>query len=142
MFYRQYLELIKVFPPVSKLSSGERNVLAEIMRANNLVSKKFKNPEDTDKWPLLMSMGSRKGMRETLGIPEASWNNALSALRKAGILVSNELTPSFRVYPQKSNTISFEFNITKDTNVRVHKDESRGTRDAKPVAEPVPGDVQ
>lgn len=141
-FYRQYLELIKVFPPVNKLSNAELNVLAEIMRTNNETSKKFKDPEDGDKWPLVMSASSRKDMRDRISIPEASWNNALSALRKAGILVDNVLTAPFRVYPQRTNTIGFEFNIKEGTEVRVPQRESGRTGDSSRVARTVPKKLQ
>lgn len=141
-FYRQYLELIKVFPPVNQLSNAELNVLAEIMRTNNETAKKFKDAEDRDKWPLVMSAHSRKQMRERLDVPEASWNNALSGLRKAQVLVDNVLTPPFRVYPQRTNIIGFEFNIEKDTEVRVPERHSDGAGDTGRVARTVAKKLQ
>lgn len=112
MFYRQYVEVVKVFPPINKLNRRELGTLSEIMRKNNELSKKFKDcPEDEDKWTLLMSRQIRKEMRERAGLSIASWNNNLNSLRSAGILIDNKLTESLRVYPTKKNVVSFEFYI-------------------------------
>lgn len=126
-FYRQYLELVRVFPPLNGLSNAELNVLAEVMRYNNEVSPRFKDMEDDNKWPIIMGSEMRKVMRGKLGMNEGSWNNALSALRRSGVLVDNRLTASLRVYPQKMNIVSFEFNVKEEKpEVRVHQEVSGG----------------
>lgn len=126
-FYRQYLELVRVFPPLNGLSNAELNVLSEIMKYNNEVSPRFKDMEDDNKWPIIMGSDMRKVMRARLGMNEGSWNNALSALRRSGVLVDNKLTSSLRVYPQKMNIVSFEFNVKEEKpEVRVHQDVSGG----------------
>lgn len=90
-FFRQYLEVIKIFSPYNKLRAKELDVLAEFMMYNN----KHSSIEYEDRWKLIMHYGVKVEIRDRLGMSEASFNNILSDLRKKKILVNNKIPEKF-----------------------------------------------
>lgn len=126
-FFRLYLELLKALPPLNQLSNKDCNVLAEMMRRNAELSESFKDKEDSKKWELVFSSPTRKDMRKLLGLTEASFNNSVSLLRKAGIIKGNRLSKAFIVYPSDVNKVTFEFRIEKNgTKLQVREEELEG----------------
>lgn len=126
-FFRLYLELLKALPPLNQLSNKDCNVLAEMMRRNAELSESFKDKEDSKKWELVFSSPTRKDMRKLLGLTEASFNNSVSLLRKAGIIKGNRLSKAFIVYPSDVNKVTFEFRIEKNgTKLQVREKELEG----------------
>lgn len=81
-FYRQFLEVLKSVPPINKLRPKELDVLAEIVRQNNLL----KGYPDEHKNSILLSAASKKEIMDKVGIGADSLNNNLSMLRKYNIL--------------------------------------------------------
>lgn len=81
-FYRQFLEVLKSVPPINKLRPKELDVLAEIIRQNNLL----KGYPDEHKNSILLSSASKKEIMDNVGIGADSLNNNLSMLRKYNIL--------------------------------------------------------
>ena len=126
-FFRLYLELLKALPPLNQLSNKDCNVLAEMMRRNAELSESFKDKEDSKKWELVFASSTRKDMRKLLGLTEASFNNSVSLLRKAGIIKGNRLSKAFIVYPSDVNKVTFEFRIEKNgTKLQVREKELEG----------------
>jgi len=126
-FFRLYLELLKALPPLNQLSNKDCNVLAEMMRRNAELSESFKDKEDSKKWELVFASSTRKDMRKLLGLTEASFNNSVSLLRKAGIIKGNRLSKAFIVYPSDVNKVTFEFRIEKNgTKLQVREKQLEG----------------
>lgn len=126
-FFRLYLEILKAMPPLNQLSNKDCNVLAEMMRRNAELSKSFKDEEDPKKWELVFSPATRKEMRKLLGLTEASFNNSVSLLRKAGIIKGNQLSKAFVIYPSDVNKVTFEFRIEKNgTELQVQEEQLEG----------------
>jgi len=126
-FFRLYLELLKAMPPLNQLSNKDCNVLAEMMRRNAELSESFKVKEDPKKWELVFSSSTRKEMRKLLGLTEASFNNSVSLLRKAGIIKGNRLSKAFVVYPSDVNKVTFEFRIENNgTELQVREEQLEG----------------
>jgi len=126
-FFRLYLELLKALPPLNQLSNKDCNVLAEMMRRNAELSESFKDKEDSKKWELVFASSTRKDMRKLLGLTEASFNNSVSLLRKAGIIKGNRLSKAFIVYPSDVNKVTFEFRIEKNgTKLQVREEQLEG----------------
>ena len=89
-FFRQFLELIRSIPPVSKLRPKELDVLAEIMYQND----KYSDLEDNIKQKMVFDTSTRKEMMLNVGITADSFNNNLSILRKHKLLSKeNKLSP-------------------------------------------------
>jgi hypothetical protein len=112
-FFNMYVELMTVQSPINKLRKQERQVLAEIMYQNNLISKDYRNPEDPKKWRELFSYERKQQMAEAVSnMSEASFANCLSSLRKHKLLnIDNYLHERLRVYPNEKNGIVFNFTI-------------------------------
>ena len=126
-FFRLYLEILKAMPPLNQLSNKDCNVLAEMMRRNAELSMSFKDEADPKKWELIFSPTTRKEMRKLLGLTEASFNNSVSLLRKAGIIKGNQLSKAFVIYPSDVNKVTFEFRIKKDgTELQVREKQLEG----------------
>lgn len=99
-FFRQFLELVKGFPPLNLLRPKELDVLAEIMFQNN----KYKDLDKNVKNKVIFNTDTRKEMRTNLNMSEEGFNNNLSILRK------------HKVLDKQNNLISFLSNTiyTKD----------------------------
>jgi hypothetical protein len=114
-------------PPLNQLSNKDCNVLAEIMRRNAELSNSFKVKEDPKKWELVFASSTRKEMRETLSLTEASFNNSVSLLRKAGIIKGGGLSKAFVIYPSDVNKVTFEFRIEENgTELQVREGQLEG----------------
>lgn len=111
-FFLVYIEVISVINPISSLRKQERKLLAELMYMNNVLAKDYKDREDHKKWNALFDYDNKLIMRERLQMAEGTFNNCLTALRKKKLLSKdNYLDKRLRIYPDKKNSITFEFNI-------------------------------
>jgi len=91
-FYRRVLEVVKAMPPINKLRPKELAVLAELMRLND----ELRHLDTVHRYMIINSTETRKKIRTKLDMPEASFNNNISILRKYKILTkSNKLNPFF-----------------------------------------------
>jgi len=107
LFFRQYLELMKVFPPLNSLRSKELDILSELMYYDNRYS--MLNIEDRKK--IIYNTATRNEIRESLKMSEASFNNNLSILRKQGVIKNNIIAPGLIVDPKEAFSINFNFKI-------------------------------
>lgn len=107
-FYRQFLEILRSFPPISKLRPREIEVLTQIMLQND----KYRHLDDDTRSIVVLSTKSRIKMREAVGISEESFNNNLSILRKWKILSKeNKLIKYFdEVNFEDGYKVEFNFN--------------------------------
>lgn len=91
-FYRRFLEVIKSIPPINKLRPKELAVLAEIMKLNS----ELRYLDINNRYIIINSTENRRKIRETLVMPEASFNNNISILKGHKILTKdNRLNPFF-----------------------------------------------
>lgn len=119
-------------PPLNQLSNKDCNVLAEMMRRNAELSDSFKVKEDPKKWELVFASSTRKEMRDALGLTEASFNNSVSLLRKAGIIKEGRLSKAFVIYPSDVNKVTFEFRIEENgTELQVQERQLEGAGEVK-----------
>jgi DNA-binding MarR family transcriptional regulator len=107
LFFRQYLELMKVFPPLNILRSKELDILAELLYYNDHYSSL--NIEDRKK--IIYNTSTRNDIRKSLNMSEASFNNNLSILRKQGVIKNNVIAAGLIVVPDDGFTIGFNFKI-------------------------------
>ncbi len=114
-FFNMYVELMSVKKPISTLRRQEKRVLSELMYWNYMLSKDYTDREDHKKWNALFDYDQKLKMRERLNVSEATMANALTSLRKCGLLSSdNYLHTSLRLYPSSSNSIEFNFELKDD----------------------------
>lgn len=112
LFYRQFLEILRSVPPISKLRPKELAVLAEIMNQNNKYAHLPQNIRKT----MVFSTQVRKEMRDTLNMGEDSFNNNISILRKWKILSKdNDLNKFFEAIVFQDN-YSLEFIFKNKVN--------------------------
>ena len=102
-FFRQYLELVKIFKPFNKLRPKELDVLAEFMYLNN----EYIEVPYEDRWKLIMHYDTKIGIKERLDMGDANFNNILSAFRNKGIMVDKRIESKY-LFNIEDN---FEFKI-------------------------------
>lgn len=106
-FFRQYLELLRGFPPLNILRSKELDLLGELLYYNDRY--KALSPEDRTK--IIYDTATRNEMREVLEMTEASFNNNLSILRKRGVVRGNTIAQGLIVTLDDEFNISFKFKV-------------------------------
>ena len=104
VFYRQYVELLN---PLIKLRPKELDLLAELLYHNN----KLKDIDIKNRWKLILDYDNKKDMATNLDMSVASLGNNLSYLRKKGIIINNQVSNNFLVYPDKNFKLTFNFII-------------------------------
>ena len=109
-FFRQYLELIKVFSPYNKLRPQALDVLAELMKYNNV----YANVPYEDRWKLIMHYDTKTKMKESLNMKDAGFNNILSDLRdeEVGLLVDNKIPEEYLFTIDDKFEFKLNFNIS------------------------------
>lgn len=90
-FFRQYLELVKIFKPFNKLRPKELDVLAEFLYLNN----EYSAVPYEDRWKLIMHYDTKVGIKERLNMGDANFNNILSAFRNKGIMVDKRIEEKY-----------------------------------------------
>lgn len=104
-FYLEFLNVLKSRHPINKLRPKEMAVLAEVMfQFNQLDNKNL-----IERYDIIFSTRKRREMRELIDIPEESFNNNLSILRKYGLITKeNRLNKSLESIVFNGN-FSLEF---------------------------------
>jgi hypothetical protein len=91
-FFRQFLEILRSVPPISKLRPKELDVFAELLYQ----FKKYKDYPESHQIDVIFGQSTRKEMREKIGIGVDSFNNNVSILRRHKLLTDgNRLHPFF-----------------------------------------------
>lgn len=103
-FFRQALEILKPIPPISYLTKGKLDFVAELLYLNY----EYRSIEKTLRDKILFEYSTKHDIRERLGVSEAVFNNMLHSLRKIGIIVGNSLATDFGINPD-NNSITFSF---------------------------------
>lgn len=103
LFYKQLLELLN---PILKLRKKELLTLAEILKLND----NLYNVPKEHRGKLLLNSDSRKSIRTTLSMTEASLNNNLSAIKKKKLLDESGLKPFLDIPYNPSFKLIFDFN--------------------------------
>lgn len=102
-FYRQYLEVVKVFPPFNTLRGKELSVLSELFRLNN----EYSNIDSSIRWKVIFQYDTKIQMKNKLGISDANFNNILTSLRSKGLIVKNRVPDKYLFTIEEE----FKFNI-------------------------------
>ena len=111
-FFLVYIELMSVRGPIGSLRRQEKRVLAEVMYMNYMLSKDYKDKEDPKKWNALFDYDTKLTMKERLSMSDQTFANALTTLRKKGLISSdNYLHSKLRLYPTEKTVLTFEFDI-------------------------------
>jgi len=114
-FFKLYIELLSVQNPISTLRKQDRDVLAIVMYNHALIASEYKEVDNPKKWRALFSYENRLKMVDECNISEAGFANCLTSLRKNKLLdIDNRLHPALRVYPEKTNSVVFNFTIKDD----------------------------
>lgn len=114
-FFDLYIHLLSAQKPIDTLRRQDRDVLATVMYNHALVAKEYKDVDNPKKWNTLFSYENRKKMVDECNISEAGFANCLTSLRKKKLLdADNRLHPALRVYPDKNNSVVFNFTIKDD----------------------------
>ena len=104
-FFRQRLELLKIFNPYNKLRDRELDVLAAIQKEYYL----NKDLELHQIHPIVFSYDTMLKIRENLKISEAVLNNNKMNLRKAGFMTNRQLFNKYLADPDKLNDCQMDF---------------------------------
>ena len=98
-FFQLWVEFLK---PIHKLTDKEMEVLALYLKYRYKLTKKISDPDIVEE--RLMSMETRKIIREQCGIKNRHLNVILSKFRKNGVLVKNKENERFyqRLIPSMS----------------------------------------
>lgn len=105
-FYKQYLNVIR---PLLRphLSTGELNVLAELMHSNYIL--KDIDPKLREK--LVFDYDNVMDITENLNITYPGIQNIFSSLRKKDYLKGKTIKKSLLIEPTKEYKVTFKFNI-------------------------------
>jgi len=106
-FYRQYLEIIRVFPPYNKLRDKEIDILAEFFRLNN----EYSHLDESIKWKIIFEYSTKIQIKDKLNISDANFNNILTSLRSKGLIVNNKIPTKYLFTTGKKFKLNINFNI-------------------------------
>lgn len=109
-YFRQCLEILKVFPPLDKASNRELDVLGGLLYYNY----KFRDIKDIKlRNKLIFDYDTLIAISDDLEIPKYSVDNLISKLRKNKIIRGRELLSNYGI-SLDTTTITFNFNIEKN----------------------------
>lgn len=89
-FYRTWFEFLA---PFHKLTSRERDVAARLIKQYFRLKENIEDPEVLK--DVMWSRTSRKDMMTALGMSPAHFQMVLAKLKKAGVIVNDDLNPRF-----------------------------------------------
>jgi hypothetical protein len=109
-FSRQLLELLRGFPPLSKLRSRELDVLAEVLKQNDAL--KGLDPDIRN--VVLFSTDSRKQIYLSAGVSEEVFNNIMVIFRKNKIVSKDNKLNKFlsNIFIEDNKDVTFKFKIS------------------------------
>lgn len=116
-FFYEYLLLKKPVLEIvlSKINNGKKiklspkilKVFSILLYYNNL----YKDLPDSEKWKQVFSEESKNIIMNALKINIMHLNTYLSILRNIKILDGKSINQAFIIYPEKSYSLTFEFNL-------------------------------
>lgn len=116
-FFYEYLLLKKpvLEMVLSKINNGKKiklspkilKVFSILLYYNNL----YKDLPDSEKWKQVFSEESKNIIMNALKINIMHLNTYLSILRNIKILDGKSINQAFIIYPEKSYSLTFEFNL-------------------------------
>lgn len=116
-FFYEYLLLKKpvLEMVLSKINNGKKiklspkilKVFSILLYYNNL----YKDLPDNDKWAKVFSDEAKEIIMHALQINQLHLNTYLSILRNIKILERRSINRLFIIYPNKSYSLTFEFNL-------------------------------
>lgn len=110
LFFRQWLETVKIFKPFSELRPKELDVFAELLKHNYLL----KDIPETHRWKLVFDYDTKLKMKEYLKMKDETFQNILSALRGKKLIVENTIPKQYCIYPDDDNTLTFRYKLNGD----------------------------
>lgn len=103
-FFRSYIELLRPF--LKGITNREADIFAELLYYNYLKSDV---PNKQDRFALILNTEIRKEIEQELGISSAILRNALTSLRKKGLLKENNTISDAYLVPKKEKSITLKF---------------------------------
>lgn len=114
-FFDLYIHLMSAQRPINTLRKQDRDVLATIMYNHALIASEYKDKENPKKWRVLFSYENKLKMVDECHMVEQGFANCLTSLRKNKLLdKDNRLHTALRVYPDSTNTISYNLTLKDD----------------------------
>lgn len=112
-FLRTWFEFLA---PFHKLTSRERDVAARLMKQYFRLKENIEDPEVLK--DVLWSRTSRKDMMQSLGMSAAHFQMVLAKLKKAGVILNDDLNPRFipNMGDQPRNMLCVVFDWSSSTN--------------------------
>lgn len=106
-FFRQYLEIVKVFFPYNLLRNAELDVLAEFCYYND----QYKQLDKDTRWKLILHFDTKIKIKDKLKLSDASFNNIITSFRKKGILVGDKVPSKYMIEVENKFKININFLI-------------------------------
>ena len=107
---------MELLAPWHKLAPRERDVFARILEQYFILKKKVGDPELLVEF--LWTNGSRKDMRESLGVSQPHFQMMLASLRKAGVLEGDKVNPRYLPHltedPRLGLYVTFDWSSPSD----------------------------
>jgi len=111
-FYKQVISLMASFAPIKDLNKRQKELLAELLYQNY----KFRYIKEDSRFLVLFSTENRKKIQEKVNMNAGIFDQNLSLLRNAGIILPGNKLPTFlcRILPADTFEFTILFNIIKD----------------------------
>jgi DNA-binding MarR family transcriptional regulator len=104
--YKHYLTILK---PINKLGTKEIELLAYMMYLNEIEKENILKAED--RWNKIFSYDGRIKIRDKLDMSEYSLNNYITALRKKGLIIDNQIPDKYIPDIEKTDKFQLIFNF-------------------------------
>jgi len=108
-YFRQGLEILKVIPPLDKLSKRELDVLGGFLYYNY----KFRDIKDSKlRNKLVFDYDTKIAIRDTIGVSGAVLDNLIASLKRKGILKGRNLINDYGINPEHPEIV-FKFKLSE-----------------------------
>lgn len=107
-YFRQLVEILKIFPPFDKLRKRQREVFAEILYYNHMLSTGNTENKEIIK-RLLFDHTTKATIAERLSISKANLYNIYNELRETGLLTRDDINSKYKFKYLQYSEITFVF---------------------------------
>jgi len=104
-YFHQVIEILKIFPPFSKLRKRQREVFAEILYHNYI----FRNENEEVTERLVFDYKTKGQIATKIGISKANLYNIYKELRQFDLLTKDGINPKFRYKYFQYPELKFKF---------------------------------
>jgi len=104
-YFHQLVEILGIFPPLTKLRKRQREIFAEIL----IHFHKYRNETDDVSTRLVFDYRTKEEIATRLGISKANLYNIYKELRQLDILTKDGINPKYRFRYLQFDEIRFKF---------------------------------